>query len=182
MSGSASKGNRCMLYSPATISTATSINTAARFFSAASTSLVIMACARGSAFVGNGALHERSLQPVAAIGDDGRAGRQATENLCHAVGGIAGANGAPRETAVAGRDEYDRLSIHILERRVRYKRRVPTERRLDLDRAEHICAECAVAVRQLAADRYCAGVGVDLVGDIDDAAGELSIAIPIEVD
>src|SRR6202790_1319357 len=120
MSGSASNGRRCMLRRPAATSAAMRMSTTMRLPRAASTILLIMA-ASPSALVRNGGLHQRGLEPIAALADDRRPGREPARDLRFAVCDQAGMNRAPGELAVSCRDKHDALLVDFLQATARHQ-------------------------------------------------------------
>src|SRR3984957_8462931 len=98
MSGSASNGRRCMLKRPAATSAAMTMSTTVRLPRAASTILLIMAVSP-LALVRNGGLHQRGLEPIAALVDDRRRG----------------------ELAVSCRDKHDALLFDLLQATARHQ-------------------------------------------------------------
>src|ERR1700726_1754882 len=120
MSGSASNGRRCILKRPGATSAAMRMSTTMRLPRAASTILLIMA-ASPSALVRNGGLHQGRLQPIAALADDRRSGREPARDLRFAVCDQAGMNRAPGELAVCCRDKHDALLVDFLQAGARHQ-------------------------------------------------------------
>src|ERR1700724_575627 len=120
MSGSASNGRRCMLKRPAATSPAMRMSTSMRLPRAASTILLIMAMSP-SALVRNGGLHQRGLEPIAALADDLGPGRESARDLRFPVCGQAGLNRAPGEMAVSRRDKHDALLVDLLQATARHQ-------------------------------------------------------------
>src|ERR1700730_2634314 len=120
MSGSASNGRRCMLKRPTATSAATTMSTTVRLPRAASTILLIMAVSP-LALVRNGGLHQRGLEPIAALADDRRPSREPARDLRFPVCGQAGLNRAPGEMAVSRRDKHDALLVDLLQATARHQ-------------------------------------------------------------
>src|ERR1700674_618135 len=120
MSGSAPNGRRCMLRRPTATSAAMSMSTTMRLPRAASTILLIMA-ASPLALVRNGGLHQRGLQPIAALADDRRPSREPARDLRFPVCAQAGMNRAPGELAVSCRDKHDALLVDLLQATARHQ-------------------------------------------------------------
>src|ERR1700719_4396383 len=114
MSGSASNGRRCMLRRPTATSAAMRMSTTMRLPRAASTILLIMA-ASPLALVRNGGLHQRGLEPIAALADDRRPSREPARDLRLSVRDQAGMDRAPGEPAVRRGDEHDALPLDFLQ-------------------------------------------------------------------
>src|SRR5258706_4331756 len=114
MSGSASNGRRCMLKRPAATSAAMRMRTSMRLPRAASTILLIMAMSP-LALIRNGGLHQRGLEPIAALADDRRPSREPARDLRFTVCDQAGMNQAPRGLAVSCRDKHDALLVDLLQ-------------------------------------------------------------------
>src|SRR3984893_16500862 len=120
MSGSASNGRRCMLKRPAATSAAMTMSTTVRLPRAASTILLIMAVSP-LALVRNGELHQRGLEPIAALADDLGPGRESARDLRFPVCDQAGMNRAPGELAVSCRDKHDALLVDLLQASARHQ-------------------------------------------------------------
>src|ERR1700676_3367555 len=123
MSGSASNGRRCMLRRPTATSAAMRMSTTMRLPRAASTILLIMAVSP-SALVRNGGLHQRGLEPIAALADDRRPSREPARDLRFPVCDQTGMNRAPGELAVSCRDKHDALLVDLLQATARQEERV----------------------------------------------------------
>src|ERR1700730_5391558 len=123
MSGSASNGRRCMLKRPAATSAAMTMSTTVRLPRAASTILLIMAVSP-LALVRNGGLHQRGLEPIAALADDRRPSREPTRDLRFPVCDQASMNRAPGELAVSSRDKDDALPVDLLQTTARHEESV----------------------------------------------------------
>src|ERR1700694_4136296 len=120
MSGSASNGRRCMLKRPTATSAAMTMSTTVRLPRAASTILLIMA-ASPLALVRNGGLHQRGLQPIAALADDRRPSREPARDLRVPVCDQAGMNRAAGDLAVSCRDKHDALLVDLLQATARHQ-------------------------------------------------------------
>src|ERR1700682_747094 len=114
ISGSASNGRRCMLKRPTATSAAMTMSTTVRLPRAASTILLIMAVSP-LALVRNGGLHQRGLEPIAALADDRRSSREPARDLRFPVCDQAGMNRAPGELAVSCREKHDALLVDLLQ-------------------------------------------------------------------
>src|ERR1700694_186391 len=139
MSGSASNGRCCILIRPATTSAAMTMSTTVRLPRAASTILLIMAVSP-LALVRNGGLHQRGLEPIAALADDRRPSREPARDLRFPVCDQAGMNRAPGEMAVSCRDKNDALLVDVLQATARHQDGVAALRGLDGDGREHVDA------------------------------------------
>src|SRR5258708_17070258 len=119
-----------MLKTPAATSAAMRMSTIMRLPRAASTILLIMAMSP-SALVRNGGLHQSRLEPITALADDWRAGREPARDLGLSVCNQAGMNRPPGALAISCRDEHDPLSIGLLQAASRPQHGTPALRATD---------------------------------------------------